>query len=150
MNISQRVANKFIFSQALANLQVAHAASNEPGTDWIVVAYLPNILACKDTRYNNMVIQGTALHGKIDPQSIVGTTLVAKDRPSSPAHVVAVFTEPTYRRQGIATKMYQYIEHTLHLNLHPSTGQTPEGKALWKAYNKTASFGPKEMLKTYI
>lgn len=146
MTIIQRVAHRFLIAQGLATLQIAHAASNDPDADWLVVAYLPGTLACKDTRYNAMLLQGTSLHGKVDPQSVVGTAVVAKDHPGVPAHVVAVFTEPAYRRQGIATKLYQYAEHTLHLALHPSTGQTADGKALWKAYNKTASLSPKEML----
>lgn len=39
--------------------------------------------------------------------------------------------DPRFRRQGIATTMYKYIENELGLVLSPEPIQEPDGKAFW-------------------
>jgi GNAT superfamily N-acetyltransferase len=60
-------------------------------------------------------------------------------KPVLKATIVTV--DPSYRRQGIATSMYQYAEQEFGMNERNDSVLTPDGKSLWNSKNR--KFGNK-------
>lgn len=69
----------------------------------------------------------------------IGRTMFGKKEGGwEPASVVV---EPEYRRQGVASQMYQHAETMTGQKVIPSGFQTPDGEALWKGNEKKGKFG---------
>lgn len=69
----------------------------------------------------------------------IGSALLSKKGDSWSSALVSV--EPEYRRQGVASSMYKYVESVTGEKVSPSGFQTPEGEALWKGNAAKQQFG---------
>lgn len=68
---------------------------------------------------------------RLDGGPIVATAMLSPCL----AHVADVRVDHEYRRRGIATALYDFIEQTRGIRLRPDTLQTSDGEALW-AYRR--------------
>ena len=80
-----------------------------------------------------------------------GNKVVSKVTMKEPNKVDHVFVDPSLRRRGIASAMYDRIEQAIGQKLVPSELQTDDGAALWRGRNKGAvPAKPKGKLKLKI
>jgi hypothetical protein len=70
----------------------------------------------------------------------VGSALVEDyDKEGKVWHVTEVHVKPEYRRQGIASGMYDFMERHYGVKLAPNDSQTEDGRSLWQGRRKAIS-----------
>jgi ribosomal protein S18 acetylase RimI-like enzyme len=88
-----------------------------------------------DSKYGKGLDNFYAMPEGFDPNSVVGYVKVYTAGGAAGTRRVSfgssLNVDERFRRQGIATAMYRYIEQDLGIELSPENMQEPDGKAFW-------------------
>lgn len=71
----------------------------------------------------------------INKLELISSVLIYKA--SNSYYGSSLYTDPVYRSKGIASKLYDFIESTLKIELTPEFSLTPDGQKFWNKRNSS-------------
>ena len=82
---------------------------------------------------NRITVPSMIFNAYFDEQFVGDLHLVYTNGEWVPYGVQVV---PDFRRQGVATALYDYAEQVLNVKIKPSSSQTDDGAEFWKSRNQ--------------